>query len=76
MIQNKEIILKSYLKYYISIKPKMDSEISLSSEGYTNFVKDQLRIYCEKCGGSGNLKTPENSRRTCLDCFGRGFRLV
>ena len=28
---------------------------------------------CYKCGGSGNFKTPENSRRTCLVCFGKGY---
>ena len=31
------------------------------------------RIKCLKCGGSGNFKTPENSRRTCLVCFGKGY---
>ena len=31
------------------------------------------KIKCSKCGGSGNFKTPENSRRTCLVCFGNGY---
>ena len=31
------------------------------------------KIKCSKCGGSGNFKTPENSRRTCLVCFGKGY---
>ena len=31
------------------------------------------KITCSKCGGSGNFKTPENSRKTCLVCFGRGY---
>ena len=31
------------------------------------------KIKCAKCGGAGNLKTPENSRRTCLVCFGKGY---
>ena len=31
------------------------------------------KIKCSKCGGAGNFKTPENSRKTCLVCFGRGF---
>jgi len=31
------------------------------------------KIKCSKCGGSGNFKTSENSRRTCLVCFGKGF---
>ena len=48
-------------------------EISLSTEKYINLDPNQNRIICLKCGGSGNLKTPENSRRTCLSCFGRGF---
>ena len=32
------------------------------------------KIECSKCRGSGNFKTPENSRRTCLVCFGKGYR--
>ena len=31
------------------------------------------KIKCTKWGGSGNFKTHENSRRTCLVCFGRGY---
>ena len=31
------------------------------------------KIKCSKCGGAGIFKTPENSRRTCLVCFGKGF---
>ena len=31
------------------------------------------KIKCSKCGGSGNFKTSENSRRTCLVCFGKGY---
>ena len=38
-----------------------DDEISIS------------KIKCSKCGGAGNFKTPENSRRTCLVCFGKGY---
>tara|TARA_Y100000589_G_scaffold319821_1_gene348864 strand:- start:2187 stop:2372 length:186 start_codon:yes stop_codon:yes gene_type:complete len=52
-----------------------DSEIFFASNSYSDLVTDQKRISCEKCGGSGNLKTPENSRRTCLSCFGKGFRI-
>ena len=48
-------------------------ELSLSTEKYTEIDFNKDRKICEKCGGSGNLKTPENSRRTCLSCFGRGF---
>ncbi len=50
-----------------------NQEISLSTEKFTDLNLNQNRIICLKCGGSGNLKTPENSRRTCLSCFGRGF---
>ena len=32
-----------------------------------------LKVICSKCAGSGNFKTPENSRKTCLDCFGKGY---
>jgi len=31
------------------------------------------KIKCSKCGGAGNFKTTENSRRTCLICFGKGY---
>ena len=31
------------------------------------------KIESSKCGGAGNYKTPENSRRTCLVCFGKGY---
>ena len=31
------------------------------------------KIKRSKCGGSRNFKTPENSRRTCLVCFGKGY---
>ena len=50
-----------------------DSEVLPASGGCSELI-NQARILCEKCGGSGNVKTPENSRRTCLSCFGRGFR--
>ena len=50
-----------------------NQEISLSTEKYNDLDPNQDKIICLKCGGSGNLKTPENSRRTCLSCFGRGF---
>ena len=32
-----------------------------------------FKVICSKCAGSGNFKTPENSRRTCLECFGKGY---
>ena len=31
------------------------------------------KVTCSKCGGSGNFKTQENLRRTCLVCFGKGY---
>ena len=31
------------------------------------------KIKCSKCGGAGNFKSHEISRKTCLVCFGRGF---
>jgi len=31
------------------------------------------KVSCSKCGGSGNFKTQENFRRTCLECFGKGY---
>ena len=31
------------------------------------------KIKCSKGGGAGNFKTPENTRRTCLVCFGKGY---
>ena len=39
------------------------------------FTEDSMltfKVICSKCGGSGNFKTPENSRKTCLNCFGKG----
>ena len=27
------------------------------------------KIKCSKCGGAGNFKTPEDSRRTCFVCL-------
>jgi len=50
-----------------------NSEISINSKTCSNLISTQEKITCDKCGGSGNLKTPENSRRTCLACYGKGF---
>ena len=50
-----------------------DSKVLPLSRVYSD-LNNQIKISCEKCGGSGNLKTPENSRRTCLSCFGKGFK--
>ena len=49
-----------------------NSKIALKhiiSEDVTSIDK----IKCSKCGGAGNFKSPENSRKTCLVCFGRGY---
>ena len=48
-----------------------NQDISSVSEIFPE-ITDQNKIFCKKCGGSGNVKTPENSRRTCLTCFGKG----
>ena len=50
-----------------------DSEVLPASRVCSDLIK-QKRILCEKCGGSGNVKTPENSRRTCLSFFGKGYK--
>ena len=50
-----------------------DYKPPIPSKTNPNLVSNHLKILCEKCGGSGNLKTPENSRRTCLRCFGKGY---
>tara|TARA_B100000945_G_scaffold77481_1_gene59796 strand:+ start:357 stop:524 length:168 start_codon:yes stop_codon:yes gene_type:complete len=50
-----------------------NQRISIPSKSYSDLTNNQFKISCLKCGGSGNLKTPENSRRTCLSCFGRGY---
>ncbi len=48
------------------------SKISLE-EIITDDLISSNKVKCSKCGGSGNFKTPENSRRTCLVCFGKGY---
>lgn len=53
-----------------------DSTISLHSKFKTKIVIEKINTLCEKCGGSGNLKTPENNMRTCLKCFGRGYQIL
>ena len=51
-----------------------DLEISLKEAKVSDLLKKRNKILCEKCGGSGNLKSPENIRKTCLTCFGRGYK--
>ena len=50
-----------------------DSKISYKDKIFTKNSIPFLKVICSKCGGSGNFKTPENSRKTCLECFGKGF---
>ena len=49
-----------------------NSKIALK-EIISDDVISFYKIKCSKYGGSGNFKTPENSRRTCLVCFGKGY---
>ncbi len=50
-----------------------NQRISINTNITSTLHLNEGKILCQKCGGSGNLKTPENSRRTCLSCFGKGF---
>ena len=50
-----------------------DSKIALKSNILTKNSIPCFKVICSKCAGSGNFKTPENLRRTCLECFGKGF---
>ena len=52
-----------------------DLEISLGEKDFSDLLTENPKVLCNKCGGSGNLKTPENIRKTCLNCFGRGYKL-
>tara|TARA_Y100000589_G_C27030595_1_gene578829 strand:+ start:747 stop:917 length:171 start_codon:yes stop_codon:yes gene_type:complete len=50
-------------------------EISIKETNLSDLLKDRAKILCKKCGGSGNIKSPENIRKTCLNCFGRGYEM-
>tara|TARA_B100000900_G_C20170374_1_gene549594 strand:- start:434 stop:598 length:165 start_codon:yes stop_codon:yes gene_type:complete len=50
-----------------------NSKITFPAE-ICNDIQSKPKIKCLKCGGSGNFKTPENLRRTCLECFGKGYK--
>ena len=50
-----------------------DSKIAFKASILTEDSIPCFKIICSKCGGAGNFKTPENSRRTCLECFGKGY---
>ena len=55
-------------------KLKMEeSKIAFKVDIQTENSISCFKVICSKCAGSGNFKTPENSRRTCLECFGKGF---
>ena len=47
--------------------------ITFQTKVFTGDSIYSFKIICTKCGGSGNFKTSENSRRTCLECFGKGY---
>ena len=50
-----------------------DSKIAFKAHIITENSISSFKVICSKCAGSGNFKTPENSRKTCLDCFGKGY---
>ena len=50
-----------------------EQEILQTSNMNSFHFDEKPKKLCEKCGGNGNLQTPENSRRTCLACFGKGY---
>ena len=58
---------------YYSRQPNMENPKIALKQIISNEVSSIDKIKCSKCGGSGNFKTPENSRKTCLVCFGRGY---
>ena len=59
---------------YLIFKLQMeDSKIAFKANILTKNSIHCFKVICSKCAGSGNFKTPENSRKTCLECFGKGF---
>ena len=50
-----------------------DSIIAFKVDNINDDSISCFKVICYKCAGSGNFKTPENSRKTCLECFGKGF---
>ena len=53
-----------------------DLEISLTDSNFSDLVTDKSKILCNKCGGSGNIKSADSIRKTCLNCFGRGYKFL
>ena len=56
-----------------SRKSKMENPKITLKQIISDDVTSIDKIKCSKCGGAGNFKSHENSRRTCLVCFGRGY---
>ena len=50
-----------------------ESKIAYKADILTENQISCFKVICSKCAGSGNFKISENSRRTCLECFGKGF---
>ena len=50
-------------------EPKIAFKVDLFAENSISCFK----VICSKCAGSGNFKTQENLRKTCLECFGKGY---
>ena len=62
------------MKISLISKLKMeDSKIAFKPKFLSEKLSPCFQVVCSKCPGSGNFKTPENSRRTCLECFGKGY---
>tara|TARA_B100000965_G_C18885346_1_gene453772 strand:+ start:266 stop:433 length:168 start_codon:yes stop_codon:yes gene_type:complete len=53
-----------------------DSKTSYKANILSQNSISSFKVVCSKCGGSGNFKTPENSRKTCLECYGKGLIIV
>ena len=53
-----------------------DSKIAFKANILAEDSIPFFKVICSKCAGSGNFKTLENSRRTCLECFGKGYLYV
>ncbi len=53
-----------------------DSKITFKVNILPENLSPCFKVICYKCAGSGNFKTAENFRRTCLECFGKGFTNV
>ena len=58
---------------YYGRQSKMENPKIALKQIISDEVTSIDKIKCSKCGGAGNFKTHENSRRTCLVCFGRGY---